>query len=252
MSEPMHALVVDDEPAVRRLTVRALQRYSFICDEAEDGEQATEFLAHRKYHVLVTDLRMPKRNGHALAVELIGRGVDRPVIVVLTGVLEPKLATDLIARGVDDITFKPVDFNVFGAKVRALCDRHAQNKTIGALPHARASQADDFGNFSISIHELEQRLDQMAHILPVSRAAIEVANLIDDGSPSMFDVGKLVVRDAALCVEVLRSANAPDCNPAGARIDDLQQAITRLGHQRISELAIAAPRLQDLAQDTLN
>jgi DNA-binding response OmpR family regulator len=122
MSNVRFALVADDEPAIRKLAVQALQRQGFTCDEAGDGEDAQRKLAERDYELLVTDLRMPKRNGHSLAVEVIGQD-PRPLVVILTGVLEPKLATDLIARGVDDIAFKPLDFNVFGAKVKALCDR---------------------------------------------------------------------------------------------------------------------------------
>ena len=48
---------------------------------------------------------------------------SRPVVVILTGVTEPKLAKDLIARGVDDIVFKPIDQGTLAAKVRSLIAR---------------------------------------------------------------------------------------------------------------------------------
>jgi DNA-binding response OmpR family regulator len=133
MSKLRNALVVDDEPAIRKLTVQALEQHGFTCDEAGDGEHALRKLAERQYEVLVTDLRMPKRNGHSLAVEVIGKD-PRPLVIILTGILEPKLATDLIARGVDDIVFKPLDFNVFGAKVRALCERRQKKLNESTQP----------------------------------------------------------------------------------------------------------------------
>jgi DNA-binding response OmpR family regulator len=116
------ALVVDDEVALRLLTVRELSRRNFECDAAHDGLQARELLASRHYDVVVTDLRMPGLNGHALAVELLKRE-NRPAVVVLTGMTEPKLAKDLIARGIDDIVFKPVDQGILAAKVEALVAR---------------------------------------------------------------------------------------------------------------------------------
>ena len=119
------ALVVDDEPALRRLTVSALSRCNISCDEAGDGDEAGSLISRRKYDVVVTDLRMPKRNGHALAVELLSAGPDRPLVVILTGILEPRLAQDLIARGVDEVEFKPVNFSLFGAKIRARCERRS-------------------------------------------------------------------------------------------------------------------------------
>jgi DNA-binding response OmpR family regulator len=118
------ALVVDDEAALRLLTVRELCRRGFDCDAARDGRQAMELVDTRPYDVVVTDLRMPEMNGHGLAVELLKRE-NRPAVVILTGVTEPKLAKDLIARGVDDIVFKPVDQGILAAKVQALVVRRA-------------------------------------------------------------------------------------------------------------------------------
>ena len=126
------ALVVDDEAALRMLTVRELSRRGFECDAAHDGAQAMELIVSRHYDVVVTDLRMPGMNGHALAVELLSRE-NRPAVVVLTGVTEPRLAKDLIARGVDDIVFKPVDVGILAAKVRALVIRRVSQKTADQL-----------------------------------------------------------------------------------------------------------------------
>ena len=129
------ALVVDDEPALRMLTIRELSRNGFACDAARDGLQARELAAARHYDVVVTDLCMPEMNGHALAVELLGRP-NRPAVVILTGVTEPRLAKDLIARGVDDIIFKPVDQGVLAAKVRAMIE-HSQLLVSGWSHHRR-------------------------------------------------------------------------------------------------------------------
>src|ERR1700761_6227973 len=115
---PYRALVVDDEAAVQSLCVRALQQQGFCCDTAADGQQAEARAAETTYDVVVTDLRMPNKHGHALAVGLLTLK-PRPVIVVHTGVVEPKLAKDLLARGVDDILFKPCDFGLLAAKVKA-------------------------------------------------------------------------------------------------------------------------------------
>jgi DNA-binding response OmpR family regulator len=123
------ALIVDDEAPLRLLTVRDFSRNGFECDAAHDGRQAMELIRSRHYDVVVTDLRMPEMNGHALAVELLSRP-HRPLIVICTGVMEPKLAKDLIARGVDDIVFKPVDPSVLAAKVMALLTRRPAPVTI--------------------------------------------------------------------------------------------------------------------------
>lgn len=119
MQSEYRALVVEDEEPVRKLAVRALSKEGFQCDSAGDGLEATELLMESPYHVVVTDLRMPRENGHALATKILARR-PRPVIIILTGVLEPSLAKDLIARGVDEIAFKPVDYREFALKVKQL------------------------------------------------------------------------------------------------------------------------------------
>ena len=120
------ALVVDDDPAVRSLTIHSLAIEGFACDAAADGLRAKEMLASAGYDLVVTDLRMPGFNGHALAVDLL-KEYRRPVIVVLTGVFDPRLAKDLVVRGVDCVEFKPVRYDLFAAKVRAMTDRRRKD-----------------------------------------------------------------------------------------------------------------------------
>ncbi|MGO8745016.1 MAG: response regulator [Thermoguttaceae bacterium] len=120
------ALVVDDDPAVRQLTIHALAKEGFACDAAIDGLHAKEILTSAGYDVVVTDLRMPNFNGHALAVDLL-KVKERPAIVILTGVFEPRLAKDLIRRGVDCVEFKPVRYDLFAAKVKAMTDRRERD-----------------------------------------------------------------------------------------------------------------------------
>ena len=96
----------------------------YQCELAADGDEAARLSAKSKFDVIVTDLKMPNKNGHTLALELLQRE-DRPLVVVYTGVIEPRLAKDLLARGVDDILYKPLDFSVLAAKVSALIERRS-------------------------------------------------------------------------------------------------------------------------------
>ena len=59
-------LVVDDEPAVRRVLSMRLQLsgYRVVC--AEDGEQALELFASEQPDLVVLDVMMPKLDGFAV------------------------------------------------------------------------------------------------------------------------------------------------------------------------------------------
>ena len=101
------ALVVDDEPALRRVAVRALTRAGLRCEAAANGAEALDLLAAGRFDVLLTDLNMPVCDGRALCDRVLGL-VDRPAVVVLTGVIEPDLEANLLARGVARVLHKPV------------------------------------------------------------------------------------------------------------------------------------------------
>src|SRR5690349_2868707 len=102
-------LVVDDEFRIRQQLCRALELAGIECECAADGDEALDRFLERRHKLIVTDLRMPRRNGHSLAVELLEQP-EPPVVVALTGVTEPRLATDLLTRGVADIIYKPINY----------------------------------------------------------------------------------------------------------------------------------------------
>lgn len=151
-------LIVDDELILRQATARFFNRAGFECDLASDGSHALELLSGRQYDLVITDLRMPSMHGHSLCVELLERR-DRPVIIVVTGVVEPKLERDLRARGVDEIAFKPVDFDwllhradkllVERAKAEAPSKPAAESPSAGPLEkRPRVQQSPDVADGS--------------------------------------------------------------------------------------------------------
>jgi DNA-binding response OmpR family regulator len=115
------ALVVDDEPAVRELTTRALGRRGFVCEQASNGVEAKQLIAEHKFDVVISDFRMPQLNGYRLVTELC-QDEDRPVVVLVTGVIDPTLAASALNAGADDIMFKPIDHDVLAVKVRFLVE----------------------------------------------------------------------------------------------------------------------------------
>jgi HD-like signal output (HDOD) protein/DNA-binding response OmpR family regulator len=257
-NSPYRALVVDDELAVRNLTIRALTSEGFCCQPAADGLQAQELAAVNRYDVVVTDLRMPNRHGHALASELLERE-DRPLVVVLTGVLDPKLARDLVARGTDYVEFKPVQYELFAAKVAALAARRKQGGRAdgGSVSPAAASDRNRWeggqgaDGFSLKLSDMERKLASLSKILPVSQAAFDVFNMASSDACEPQQIAAGIARDASLSVDVLRMANSAYYNPSLSKVVELREAVVRIGQKRIGELALATTALATLATSAL-
>jgi DNA-binding response OmpR family regulator len=122
------ALIVDDDEVVCRMLSFALEKEGFDCLCSSDGADAIATLEAATFDLVITDLLMPKTHGHALAIHLLERA-ERPIIVVHTSVLEPKLAKDLMLRGIDDIVFKPTDYRALAAKMKSLVTRRRRLQT---------------------------------------------------------------------------------------------------------------------------
>ncbi|MEO8216278.1 MAG: response regulator [Acidobacteriota bacterium] len=57
------ALVVDDDPQIRRLLERILSRDHFAVEEASDGVEALEKIEQHSFDVILLDLMMPRMDG---------------------------------------------------------------------------------------------------------------------------------------------------------------------------------------------
>jgi signal transduction histidine kinase/ActR/RegA family two-component response regulator len=115
-------LVVEDEPAVRQLSVDALGELGYHVLEADGAAAALRLLeAHPEITLLFTDVVMPDLNGRKLADEALQRRPDLKVLfttgytrnaVVHNGVLDP--GVELIG--------KPFTIEELAAKVREVLD----------------------------------------------------------------------------------------------------------------------------------
>lgn len=252
------ALVVDDDAVSREIVLRALSQEGLECDAAADGREARALIATRRYDVVVTDLQMPNGNGHALCVDLLFRP-NRPVIVVVTGITVPLLARDLLARGVDDVMYKPVDIRLLSTKVKALLDRRKAELDDEKLTDAAPRQVPS-GRITVDdrppalrrvdVSELEAKTLGLAQLLPVSPAALEVVRMANC-EVSAQRIAAAIMRDPTLSAELLKLANSQFYNPTGKKLVDLGPAVTRIGTKRIGELAMATAALAGLTASRL-
>ncbi len=101
------ALVVDDEPLIRRQVAETLSNYGFDeIVEAENGQQAVEIALARKPLLIVMDVTMPVLDG-IRAAEKIGKEAPAP-IVLLTGAADHATVERARLAGVMSYVVKPL------------------------------------------------------------------------------------------------------------------------------------------------
>ena len=87
-------LVVDDEESQRTALASMLALWGYIVETAADGQEALDKLVSFRAHVIVTDLMMPRMDGHELLRRLKAQGNGPPAIVQTAfGNLETAVAT---------------------------------------------------------------------------------------------------------------------------------------------------------------
>src|SRR5260221_10246700 len=78
-------LVVDDEPAIRALLKKIIERRGFTVDGARDGAEAIELVRKHRYNLILVDLMMPNVNGFELVDYLSQQpGDPRPAVIIIT------------------------------------------------------------------------------------------------------------------------------------------------------------------------
>lgn len=126
MSRPVTVLVVDDEPAIRRLLHASLDRSGYRTIEAGTAREALTSLAIDKPEVVLLDLGLPDRDGLELIPLLKPAGVAVLVISARDDTGQKVAALDL---GADDYVSKPFDSEEVLARIRTALRHRLSRET---------------------------------------------------------------------------------------------------------------------------
>ncbi len=101
-------LVVDDEQKMRHLLSIMLSRKGYQVDEAEDGLVALNKLIEGSYDLIITDIRMPRMDGHQLLKKIKENNIQCPVVFI-TAFASVESAVEAMQEGVVDYISKPFE-----------------------------------------------------------------------------------------------------------------------------------------------
>lgn len=100
-------LVVDDQPAFRRLLARILGDDGYAVDEAPDAANALAMARKRPYPLILTDIRMPGMDGHGLLAK-IRQEMPETQVLLLTAFGTVPDAVQAMKQGAFDYLTKPL------------------------------------------------------------------------------------------------------------------------------------------------
>lgn len=166
-----HLLLVDDDTDLLRLLSMRLRASGYRISTAESAEAALTCLAVERFGLVVSDVRLPDRDGLVLFEDIRRAHPALPVILLTAHGTIPD-AVEATSRGVFGYLTKPFDS-------KALLDKIAQALQIGGLAHACDERTDTNWRDGIISHS-----SHMATVLDEARlvAASDASILIHGDS----------------------------------------------------------------------
>lgn len=111
-------LVIDDEPIMRKIAIKILEKAGYHVIFAEDGEKGVELFTqhHQELKLVLLDMQMPKKSGRETYIAM--SEIDPAVKVLLTSGFQRDERVEAILRlGVDGFIEKPY---TFGQLIKAI------------------------------------------------------------------------------------------------------------------------------------
>jgi two-component system KDP operon response regulator KdpE len=139
-------LIVDDEPALRKVLRTSLAASGFAIKEARSGEEAVDTLLQQTFDLVLLDVNMPGISGVEACREIRALAPKIGILMVTVRDAENDMVRALEA-GADDYVTKPVRFRELVARMRAVLRRlDAESATQPAVIRVAALELNIEGH----------------------------------------------------------------------------------------------------------
>jgi putative two-component system response regulator len=203
-------LLVDDEEAIRGILNKGLAMRGYVCDEAEDGEQALIKLKEKPSDLVIMDINMPGRQGNEILPD-IALNFPETAVIMASGISDTKIIAKCIKDGAQDYINKPFKFEQVLQSVNGTLDKRRVALEIQRyfqdMGKKNGNQTEPRKLFLGTVESLVNALEAMdnyikGHSQEVSDIALSIGKQVGFSSEEMedlrwaallHDVGKIAV-----------------------------------------------------------
>lgn len=147
MEDSRQILVVDDEAPIRTTLSAMLRREGYDVTTAGSGEDAIALLKHRRFDLLLVDLKMTGVDGMAVARAAQEHDPD-VAIIILTGHGSLESAIEGLRRDIFDYLLKTTDPQEVLRRVAAGMEHRQQTRRRKRMLHTLVAAASELGGSS--------------------------------------------------------------------------------------------------------
>ncbi len=178
MAVPMHILVVDDEPEVRRVLRQGLEADGFAVVEAGDKAGCLHCLQDSPIKLITLDLKLNDQDGFGLAREI--RASHNVPIIMITGLDAPLDRVAGLEHGADDYITKPFHVREVAIQVRRVLALYGLLDEDG--PTSSPQHFYAFDGFQFDIHRQELGSADGA-LIDLTETELRLLELLDASGP---------------------------------------------------------------------
>ena len=223
LAAPTRVLIVDDDASVRDVISVLLQEEGYECRTASSAEAALDVAAAHAPPLVISDMKMPGRDGIWL-LEAFRERYPETAVIMLTGYGDTEAAVDCLRRGAVDYLLKPPKLtDLIRAIERALAKRRIElarkryqkkleRKVRDHTGELRTALRNIQGTYQTTLLALVRALDAREHETSdhsqrvvkyteaiADRLSLRGPELEEIGRGALLhDIGKIGVPDAVL------------------------------------------------------
>lgn len=154
-----HILLVEDDESFGYILREYLEIHGFRVTLAKDGENGLQAFQKGVFDLCILDVMLPAKDGFTLAKEIRQLDHETPFIFLTAKALKiDKLKG--FRLGCDDYVVKPIDEELFIARVNAIIKRSAGRVQDRATVHQIGLYTFDFSNQILETEGSKQRLTE--------------------------------------------------------------------------------------------
>ena len=119
---PRTALLVEDDPPLRKLVAGYLKILNFAVAEAADGKKAMAALSEQKYDIICLDLMLPESSGYDVLEFIRKQGLAKVPVLMMSARSLPEDRAQAEELGATLYLIKPFTRSDFTKAVKAVLE----------------------------------------------------------------------------------------------------------------------------------
>ena len=239
----LRVLVADDNPTNREVIGKILERGGHSATVVPDGEDALDALEQANYDIVLLDRNMPRMGGIETlqAIRLMGRGLERIPVIVLSADVTPEARRECLEQGADAFLAKPIEALRLLSGIEELVEKGVGAPLVAVTGTEHAARADSQPEAGLAAlnHETLGHLEELGS----GREFVErlFGIFLSDNVVLLKKIEtSLVARDA---VEFRNHLHAMKGSAASLGADRLTRLCTAIGRLSDNELKLQSAGL---------